>query len=63
MKIAGFKSERAKPVRRKAELLAEENVVVVRRGSGTGGRECSLLDEIVLRVIAIERSAEKPAIF
>jgi len=60
MKIAGFKSERAKPVRRKAELLAEENVVVVRRGSGTSGRERGLLDEIVLGVIAIERGAEKP---
>ena len=60
MKIAGFKSERAEPVRRKAELLAEQNVVVIRRGRGTCGRKRGLLHEIVLRVIAIERSAEKP---
>ena len=33
MKVAGFESERALPVRREAILLAEKDVVVVRSGS------------------------------
>src|SRR4029077_9523324 len=60
MEIAGFESERALPAWREAMLLAEEDVVVVRSGSGAGRRKSGLLDEVVLRVIAIERSAKKP---
>lgn len=56
MEMAGFKSERAKPVGREAILLAEKNIEVIGSAGGTGGRKSSLLYKIVLSVIAIKRA-------
>ncbi len=60
MEPAGFQRERAKPGWQELKLVVQEKVVVVRIGRGAGGGQSALLEEIVLRAIAIKGAANEP---
>src|SRR5215471_17000136 len=63
MEIAGLKNKIANPCGGELVLIAEQQAVVVRRGSGAGGGQCALLDEIIGCVIQVEGAAQEPSRF
>ena len=60
MKSAGLEGERSQPVGLGLILLIDEKTEIVGSRESPSGRQCRLLDQIVVRVVAVEGSAKEP---
>ncbi len=60
MKSARLQRKHAPSRRRELELLAQQHAVIIRFRRRSGGRQRALLQKIILRMIAVQRTANKP---
>src|SRR5215467_14204643 len=60
MQVTGVESERTHPIGAEVVLIAQQKVEVIRERGGSGGRQCSLLDEIVVDGVIVSGRAQEP---